>query len=34
MTVHELLTGQKSPLTAQEYNGWMLYFKLKSEMQK
>lgn len=34
MTVEELLTGRKRPITNIEFNDWMAYFVRKAKMQE
>lgn len=34
MTASELLTGQKGPLSNQEFNYWMAYLRYKQELEE
>lgn len=34
MTVHELLTGERAPLSMWEYNMWNTYWKVKQYYQE
>jgi hypothetical protein len=34
MTVEELLTGRKAPLSAYEYEEWAIFYQMEAEQKK